>query len=212
MSGPGNQILTKPEEAIRRPADLDDSILLGLKVLQERIQCGDLDTITIADTLNTFASIIRQIISGDDDAGSYLEAPLTNLKQLAYDMAQIGTDTWVCTVPVLRGTPLATSSSTPGQLVPFTALMGPEYSYVGFSNDETLLAEQMIRVCRPGATTKSLTGLIPSVEYFIQEDGSISPHHPGPNATRVQSLGVAKASNELYVVYRDPIFRKNSFL
>lgn len=211
MRGPQKQVLTKPEEGVKRVELLDDGILVGITELQERIRLGELDTITIADTISTIASIIRQIISGDDIAGSYLDVPLTNLKKLATEMAQLGTDIWTCATPVLRGTALATSKTYPGKVIPFNASMGSDYTFVGFSNDTTTEEGQQTRVCRPGFSTTTISGLEPSREYFIQVDGSISAEHPPKNATRVQSVGIAKSATELYVVYREPLFRRMSF-
>jgi hypothetical protein len=91
MTKPTTLALTKPEEGARSPAIVDDSKLLGLLASIDRFQVGEVDSITLADTLDTFAAILRQIISGEDLSGSYLKYPVKSIDQIATDIADINT-------------------------------------------------------------------------------------------------------------------------
>ena len=89
MSKPSTLALVKPEEGVRSPEMLDDSKLLGILNTIGRLQSGEIDSITLADTLDSFAAIIRQILTGEDVAGSYLRYPAKNLRQIADELDAI---------------------------------------------------------------------------------------------------------------------------
>lgn len=78
--------LTKPEEGVRSPDLVDDSKLLGILDTINRLQTGEMDSVTLADTLDSFASIIRQILSGENPTGSYLKYPIKSIEQIVADI------------------------------------------------------------------------------------------------------------------------------
>jgi len=89
MSIPGSLALIKPEEGVRKPEMVDDSVLIGLTSVIDRLQVGELDAVTLADILDTFSSVLRQILSGDDLAGSYLRYPAKSIQEIANDITSI---------------------------------------------------------------------------------------------------------------------------
>lgn len=83
MSEPSQLALIKPEEGVRSPELLDDSKLLGILDVITRFQVGEIDSVDLANTLDTFASVIRQILCGESPTGSYLKYPAKNIQQMS---------------------------------------------------------------------------------------------------------------------------------
>jgi hypothetical protein len=86
MNKPNLLALTKPEEGVRSPELVDDSKLLGILNAISRLQVGEMDSETLADTLDTFASIIRQLMWGENPTGSYLKYPVKSIEQIVADI------------------------------------------------------------------------------------------------------------------------------
>jgi len=83
MSEPTQLALIKPEEGVRAPELLDDSKLLGVLDVITRFQIGEIDSVDLANTLDTFAAVIRQILCGESPSGSYLKYPAKSIKEMS---------------------------------------------------------------------------------------------------------------------------------
>ncbi len=208
---PADLAMIKPEEGVRKPAHIDDSVLIGISTLAERIAAGETSTISLADVINTFSSILREIIAGTDDPASYLQKPETSLNKIAEDLAELGSAIWVCRVPVTKGTPLAASSND-GKVVPLTSQLDTTYTCVGFAMEDQTVADGDVKAARSGFILDGFTGLVTGAPYYIQVDGSLGIAHPVQNSGRVQCLGIGYADNKLFINIGQSLSQENTFI
>jgi len=75
------KVLQRPEESIRRPEALNDSVLLGLTNNVLRKALAETSGTTLVDTLNALISQMRQVLYGTA-AGNWSDVPATNLVDL----------------------------------------------------------------------------------------------------------------------------------
>jgi len=129
MTKPTLLALTKPEEGVRSPEIVDDSKLLGVYNAIQRFQLGELDSTTLAHTLDTFASVIRQIMFGENSTGSYLRYPPKSIEQIVADVSNL-----TSVVETNSNTIVLTASETVGQFS-MVKLTGPDQMGLAQANN-----------------------------------------------------------------------------
>lgn len=211
MGEPTFYSLAKPEEAVRSPEMVDDSKLIGILDTIDRLQTGEIDSVTLADTLDTFAAIIRQILTGESVTGSYLRYPAKNLRQIADELDAIRDDVNTITL---------TAAETIAQFK-FVRLSGNNAMALALAdtslNSKTLgclLDTQKINgeSGRVGITGRTVTGILTGASfgdrYFL------STTNPGAITTVVPTLGVqlevgmALNTTDLLLHVKMPFIRK----
>jgi len=206
---PFQKDLQKPEESVRRPAILDDTVLLSELDNDLREILAEIDPTTIADSLNAVVSQIRQILYGlrNFPTDRWSDLPSIGLVDLIEVIEKPwGLSKWV-----------AGDTIEKGQIV----YAGPEDNTVHLASSIDLLHTNIvgmafeskadgedIKIAHNGRTIDGFTGLVPGQHYFLQYDGTIGSVNPTPaRGTFTLRAGIAKTNSTLLINIGEPRVR-----
>lgn len=212
MTKPGLLALTKPEEGVRAPELVDDSKLQGLLNVIDRLQVGEIDSVTLADTLDTFASVIRQILSGENPSGSYLRYPTKSIEQIVADIDAIDAVVTNNTISLMSTETIPqfsmiklTGNSAMGLA---QANISANAKSVGCMISSTKAIGEIGSVAVSGTKVDGiLTGALFGTRYYLDPTtpGAITP--TVPTAGVQLEIGVALNANDLLLDIKIPFIK-----
>lgn len=197
--------LAKPEEAVRRPQGLDDTVLLSETDNLLRTTLAEVTPRSIAGTLDAIVSQVRQIMFGLEVDKNWSDVPpitLWNLLTLVNDM---GTLTWTAGEDISANKVVYTTTNNKEVKIASKELTAG-LSIVGISRDSVTSGTDF-QVWKSGEVAYGFTGLQKGKLYYLASNGDISPDVPMNSGEIVVRIGIPRTTTELLIDIGDPRIR-----
>ena len=201
-----NRALQKPEESVRRPATLDDTVLLSEEDNDVREIIAEIDPETIAQTLNGIVSQLRQLAFGTEAGRRWSDVPATTLMEIVSLMGGWGLSEWVAGEDLEKGELVyGGPESDTVHKASYSDLANT--NIVGMAYDSQATGEK-IKIAHNGKTIGGFTGLVPGRHYFLQDNGKIGAYNPSSlRGTYTLRVGYAKTNDVLLLNIGEPRVR-----